>query len=207
MVVIKYKKNKEGIFFSPEETKKILDRLLSICGVDVKLKNNKKKIYFCSPSEVGIESKCEYVFIDSIDSADSVEDKLLNILPEWLEVEYIYDIEDTVNFEEVKTSALYEIDFDSIKDYCNDVVKFFEKYDDFLVEYNLDSCEVEEEKIEVITSAGDNGNKVIKLIKDILSFLEISDAYYKIFKRELYVNTGVNKIKDFDKLIAEIQED
>lgn len=207
MVVIKYKKSKEGIFFSPEEIKKLLDRLLSICGVDVEHEKNKKKTHFCSPAVVGVESKCEYIFIDTSDYADNIENKIVNVLPEWLEIEYIYDIDGELNFEEVKTSALYEINFDDYKENCQQVVKFFEKNDDFLTKYALDSCEVEEEKIEVITSAGEDGTKVIDLVKDILKSLDREENYYNLSRKELYINSGVNKIKDFDEVINDIKQD
>ena len=130
MVVLKYRKTEEGKFFSHLNLLRLWNRLISIAGIEVKYSegfNKTRRLYFSSPTRVGIESECEYIVIDTQEEAEDVEDKLENILPSWLKILSFYDVEKKFNIASLNTRAKYFVSFNEYKSKKEKVKSFFEK--------------------------------------------------------------------------------
>ena len=222
MVVVKYKKINEGMFFSHLNMLRIWNRLLSIGRVEVKYSegfNKTRRIYFSSPTRVGVESLCEYIVIDTEERAKEVKGKLENILPKWMEIVKVYHINEKFNVASMNKSARYEISFEEYKSSKVKIKKFFEQESIILpVILHGEHKEVEvrdriydyqllEDKLVVMAGVGDKSVRIDELVKKMLSYLNKSKSDFDILKTELYATDQEGVFVDIDKMAESLNDE
>lgn len=218
MVVVKYKKIEEGMFFSHLNILRLFNRLLSIGGVSVKYSegfNKTRRIYFSSPTRVGVESECEYLIIDTEEKAKDVEYKLENIMPSWLQLVKVFAVDGKLNVASLNTAAKYVIDFDEYKSSKSKIKEFFEKENIILpviqhgVEKQVDvksrifNYNIGEENMVITAGVGNESVRIDELVKELLAFLGKSKNYYTIRKLELYTTDSDGSLLSIDKKAEE----
>ncbi len=222
MVVIKYKKVDEGIFFSHLNMLRLWNRLISIAGVEVKYTegfNKTRRLYFSSPTRVGIESLCEYIVIDTEEEAKKVENKLENLLPEWLKILKVYNVEKKFNIASLNSMAKYEISFDGYKSRREKVKEFFNK-DTIVtpvishgelkqvdVKNRILDVSLEDKHLEVKCGVGNNSVRIDEVVKLLLKELKLPDTEWKIVKEELYLTNEDGEIEEVDKKLEDLRSE
>ena len=222
MVVVKYKKINEGMFFSHLNMLRIWNRLLSIGRVEVKYSegfNKTRRIYFSSPTRVGVESLCEYIVIDTEERAKEVKGKLENILPTWMEIVKVYHINEKFNVASMNKSARYEISFEEYKSSKVKIKNFFEQESIILpVILHGEHKEVEvrdriydyqllEDKLVVMAGVGDKSVRIDELVKKMLAYLNKSKSDFDILKTELYATDQEGVFVDIDKMAESLNDE
>ena len=218
MVVVKYKQKEEGMFFSHLNMIRLFNRLLSIGNVEVKYSegfNKTRRIYFSSPTRVGVESDCEYLVIDTEETAKSVESKIENILPPWMELEKVFAVEGKFNVASMNAAAKYEIEFDEYKSSKIKIKEFFEQdsivipviqhgvLNQIEVKDRIYNYSMQENKLVVVAGVGDKSVRIDELVKKMLSYLGKSKREFSIEKKELYATDDAGNFVDIDDKIAE----
>ena len=129
MVVVKYKKVSEGMFFSHLNMLRLWNKLIAIANIDVKYSegfNKTRRLFFSSPTRVGVESSCEYIIIDTEETTREVRTKLENILPKWLRIETVFQTVGKLNVASMNKYAEYSISFEEYKSSKPKIKDFFE---------------------------------------------------------------------------------
>ena len=200
MVVVKYQKIEEGKYFSHLNMLRLWNRLISVAGIEVKYSegfNKTRRLYFSSPTRVGVESQCEYIVIDTNEEAQEVKEKLENILPSWLKILAYTDVEKKFNIASLNSRAKYLVEFDGLKSKKEKVKEFFNKEQiivlvishgeqkmvdikDRLYEINIkDVC------IEIVCGVGNQSVRIDEVVKSLLTFLSLPKDEWKIIKQKI----------------------
>ena len=222
MVVIKYKKIEEGIFFSHLNMLRLWNRLVSIGGVTVKYSegfNKTRRLYFSSPTRVGIESNCEYIVIDTEESAKVVKEKLINLLPSWLEILSAVDVEKKFNIASLNSRAKYIVSFDGLKSKKAKIEKFFEKESIVVpvishgeekqvdIKNRLYDISFSDKGIEIIAGVGNESVRIDEVIKLLLKELKFPEYEWKIIKEKLYLTNEDGEIEEVDENLDKLKRD
>ena len=201
MVVVKYKKINEGMFFSHLNMLRLWNRLIAIAGIEVKYSegfNKTRRLFFSSPTRVGVESACEYIVIDTEEKAKEVKNKLEHNLPKWLEIEKAFKVDGKFNVASMNKAAEYSIVFDEYKSSKPRIKEFFEckeivipvilhgeqKYIDVKDRIIKYSCE--DNKLTVVAGVGDKSVRIDEFVKKLLEFLNKQNNDYEIMKEKLF---------------------
>lgn len=222
MVIIKYKKINEGMFFSHLNMIRLWNRILAISNIDVNYSqgfNKTRKISFGSPTRVGVESECEYLTIDTDERARDVKMKLENNLPNWLEVVKVFKTDKKVSIAAINTSAKYYVSFDEYKTTKAQIKEFF-NLDEIPVKVILHGEEkiidvkdriyaynLEDNGFYVVAGVGDKSVRIDEFVKKMLEFLGKSNNDYTIMKTELYCLSDDGERLVVDELLENIKTD
>lgn len=219
MVVVKYKKLNEGKFFSHLNMIRIFNRLLSIGSVDVKYSegfNKTRRIYFSSPTRVGVESECEYLIIDTDEKAKDVKYKIENILPQWMELVSVYAVDGKLNVAALNKFAQYQVQFDDYKSTRAKVKQYFEREKIEIktiqhgeekvvdVKDRIKNYSTKEDYLIMTCGVGDKSVKPDELIKDMLAFIGKKDACFDIKKMELYCQNDQEELVCIDEKAKDV---
>ena len=222
MVVLKYQKTEEGKFFSHLNLLRLWNRLVSIAGIEVKYTegfNKTRKLYFSSPTRVGVDSLCEYIVIDTDEEAEDVEDKLENILPCWLKILNLCDVEKKFNIPALNSRAKYKITFDEYKNKREKVKEFFErkeivvpvishgelKYVD--VKDRIFDVKAKDNGLEVVCGVGNESVRIDEVVKLMLKELHLPEFEWNIRKEVLYLTNENGEVVEVDEHLSKIKID
>ena len=222
MVVLKYRKTEEGKFFSHLNLLRLWNRLISIAGIEVKYSegfNKTRRLYFSSPTRVGVDSFCEYIVIDTNEEAEDVEEKLENILPPWLEILKYYDVEKKFNIASLNSRAKYVVSFEEYKAKKEKVKAFFEREEivvpvishgeQKLVDIKSRIYEVsfKEKELEIICGVGNESVRIDEVVKLLLKELKLPEFEWKIKKETLYLTNEEGEVLEVDKALEKLNLD
>jgi len=222
MVVLKYQKTEEGKFFSHLNLLRLWNRLVSIAGIQVNYTegfNKTRKLYFSSPTRVGVDSYCEYIVIDTTEEADDVEKKLKNILPSWLKILKAVDVEKKFNIPALNSRALYKISFDEYKQKREKVKAFFEKEEIITpvishgekkmvdIKSRIYDVKCQDKELEIICGVGNESVRIDEVVKLILNDLKLSTNEWNIKKEVLYLTNSYGEIVEVDDYLDDIEKD
>lgn len=226
MVVLKYQKTEEGKFFSHLNMLRLFNRLVSIAGINVKYTegfNKTRKMYFSSPTRVGVESFCEYIVIDTDMEAEDVEGKLENVLPSWLKILKSFDVEKKFNIPALNSRAKYKISFSEYKSKKEKVKEFFEKKEIIVpvishgekklvdVKNRIYDIKFQEKELEIVCGVGNESVRIDEVIKLLLKELQLPEYEWNITKETLYMNKtkddGEIEVVEVDEYLEEIKID
>lgn len=220
MVVVKYKKCDEGMFFSHFNIIRIWKRIFAISGVDVENKSsdsNVKKMYFSLPTRVNVESEAEYVVIETPLSSKEVEQKIENNLPKWMELEYVVQTTtQKLSISSINNCARYEILFDDYKTLKARIKDFFE-LPEIMIEIELHGekkkvdvkdrifkYELKDDCLIVYAGVNESSVRIDELVKVLLANIGRKDQYVDILKTGLYVYNQDGSFKNVDEIIKSI---
>jgi len=222
MVVIKYKKINEGMFFSHLSMLRLMNRLLSISGVEVKYSegfNKTRRIYFSSPTRVGVESVCEYLTLDTMEEAKDIKVKMQNHLPSWLQIVEVYDVENKFNVASLNTASRYSVTIDGYKSLKEKIKQFFERESivtkvivhgeekQIDVKNRIYEIKYNENSFNILAGVGANSVRVDELVKEILKFVNKPELEFKIVKEELFTTNENQEFVNIDDLLEELSID
>ena len=222
MVVVKYKKINEGMFFSHLNMLRLWNRLIAIAGIEVKYSegfNKTRRLFFSSPTRGGVESACEYIVIDTEEKAKEVKNKLEHNLPKWLEIEKVFKVDGKFNVASMNKAAEYSIVFDEYKSSKPRIKEFFEskeivipvilhgeqKYIDVKDRIIKYSCE--DDKLTVVAGVGDKSVRIDEFVKKLLEFLNKQNNDYEIMKEKLFGLNDDGDLVNIDKIAEDMEED
>lgn len=222
MVVVKYKKVKEGMFFSHLNMLRLWNKLIAISSIEVKYSegfNKTRRLYFSSPTRVGVESECEYIVIDTNESAREVKTKLENNMPKWLEIVYVLTTEGKFNVASMNKGAEYLVSFDEYKSSKPKIKEFFDSKEivipvilhgeekmidvkDRIIEF---SCY--DDNLKIVAGVGDKSVRIDELVKKLLAFLNKPNNDYEIMKTKLFTRDEEGELVDVDKVAEDMKYD
>lgn len=222
MVVVKYKKINEGMFFSHLNMLRLWNRILSISDVDVHYSegfNKTRRLFFSSPTRVGIESLCEYIVIDTDEKAKHVKAKIENNLPVWMEIEKVYSVSKKFNIAALNNASYYSIKFDNYKSCKVKINEFFEQ-DSIIIPVILHGEQkyvevkdriyyagVEDDHLVVMAGVGEKSVRIDELVKKLLEYLGKPNNNYSVMKEVLYHIDENNEFIDIDDMADDIVVD
>ena len=219
MVVLKYQKTEEGKFFSHLNMLRLFNRLVSIAGINVNYTegfNKTRKLYFSSPTRVGVDSLCEYIVIDTLETAKNVENKLENILPNWLKILKSFDVEKKFNIPALNIRATYRVSFDGYKSKKDKVNEFFNKPEIIVpvishgekkqvdVKNRVHEVKFNEKDIEITCGVGNDSVRIDEVIKLMLKELKLNEFEWSIVKETLYLINSDGEIEEVDKNLEKL---
>ena len=222
MVVVKYKKINEGMFFSHLNMLRLWNKLIAISNVEVKYSegfNKTRRLYFSSPTRVGVESSCEYIVIDTEERAKEVKGKIENNLPKWLEIEKVFSVDGKFNVASMNKGAEYSVKFDEYKSSKPKIKEFFESKEIVIpvilhgeqkfidVKDRIVSYSCGDESLKIVAGVGDKSVRIDELVKKLLEFLNKSHNDYEIMKEKLFGLDEDGKLVDMDKIAEKMQKD
>ena len=222
MVVIKYSKTDEGAFFSHLNMLRLWNRILSIADIDVKYTegfNKTRRIYFSSPTRVGVESLAEYIVIDTQESKNKVESKIENVLPSWMKVLKVYQVENKFNIASLNSQAKYKISFDGYKNKIGQIQDFFNKKElitpviahgekrQIDVKDRIYEVVVNDKSLELKCGVGNNSVRIDEVVKLLLQYLGIPQSQWTIVKEELYLTNQEGIIEEVDRALETLKKD
>lgn len=220
MVVLKYRKTEEGKFFSHLNMLRLWNRLVSIARIEVKYTegfNKTRKLYFSSPTRVGVDSFCEYIVIDTSEEAEDVEEKLENILPHWLEILKAFDVEKKFNIPALNSRAKYKVSFDEYKAKKEKVKEFFEKDTIVIpviahgerkevdVKNRIFDVKLQEKELEITCGVGNESVRIDEVVKLLKKELSLSQNDWSIKKEVLYLTDDEGEIYEVDEYLDKIK--
>lgn len=222
MVVVKYKKINEGMFFSHLNMLRLWNRILSISDVEVNYSqgfNKTRRLFFSSPTRVGVESFCEYIVIDTKEQAKVVENKIENNLPSWMEIVCVYDVDKKLNVAALNVASKYLITFDEYRS-CKEKIKSFFALDRIIIPVivhgEMKEVEVKnriydysltDDGIKVIAGVGDKSVRIDEFVKKLMVFLGIEKSSFNIVKEELYAKNEEGQFVSIDKIAETMNEE
>jgi len=217
MVVVKYTKCNEGMFFSHFNIIRIWKRIFAISGVEVESKNQDNstlKMYFSLPTRVNVESEAEYVVIETPLPSKEVEDKIENNLPKWMELVYVSETTNQkLSISSINNCARYEILFDDYKTLKGRIKEFFE-LPEIMIEIELHGekkkvnvkdrifkYELKDDCLVVYAGVNEASVRIDELVKVLLANIGRKDEYVDILKTGLFVYDQNGKFVDIDEII------
>lgn len=221
MVVVKYKKMEEGMFFSHLNMIRLWNRILNIAGIEVEYSqgfNRVKKLAFSSPTRVGVESECEYIAFKTEMKTKEVETRLEHNTPKWLKIEKVSEIEGKFNVASLNTHAKYFIDFSEYRSLKAKVKNFFEQ-DSIVIDIILHGehkkvdvknrifdYEISDKGIVVIAGVGAESVRIDQFVLKMLETIGKPNNSYEIVKKEVY-HMDDGKLVSIDEMLEEKEED
>lgn len=220
MVVLKYSKTGEGKFFSHLNMLRLFNRLISIAGITVKYTegfNKTRKLYFSSPTRVGVDSLCEYIVIDTAEEAEDVEEKLENLLPPWLKILSSFDVEKKFNIASLNSKAKYLITFDSYKSRRDKVKEFFDRSEIIVpvishgekkmvdVKKRIFEVKTKDSELEIICGVGNESVRIDEVVKLLLENLSLPKFEWNIVKDTLYLTNENGEIEEVDEVLKKLK--
>lgn len=214
MVVVKYKKVNEGMFFSHLNMLRLWNKLIAIASIQVKYSegfNKTRRLFFSSPTRVGVESSCEYIIIDTEESPREVRTKLENILPKWLGLEKVFKTDGKLNVAAMNKYAEYSISFDEYKSCKPKIKEFFESKEIIIpvilhgeqkfidVKDRIKSYACTDDCLKVVAGVGDKSVRIDEFTKKLLEFLNKSHNDYDIMKDKLFTLSEEGELVDIDE--------
>lgn len=217
MVVVKYKKCNEGMFFSHFNIIRIWKRIFAISGVEVENKSPEstvKKMYFSLPTRVNVESEAEYIVIETPLSAKEVEDKIENNLPKWMELVYVSETTmQRLSISSINNCSRYEILFDDYKTLKGRIKEFFD-----LPEINTEielhgekkivdvkdrifKYELKDDCLVVYAGVNEASVRIDEFVKVLLASIGKKDEYVDILKTGLFIYGTDGKFTNIDEVI------
>ena len=197
MVLIRFKKTAEGMFISQTSLVRIFQNVIRIAKI--KLKDTPEKSLSFSPStRVGIESTCEYLFLDTDEDYRRVSEQLRANLPEFLGIVYAVGVKQNPNISSLCSAAQYMIRFDEYELYKSKVEAFFAQPEIDIevslhgekvvqnVKDRIVNCSLLEDGIFLLAKLGDQSARVDELVKKLMKELGIKNNNYSITQEELY---------------------
>ncbi len=191
MVVIKYKKKDEGIFFSHLN-------VIRISGIDVVdgPHARKKKMLFSGPTSVGVESEAEYVLLTTDLEEHEVENAIENNLPKWIELVYVKEVDKDINL--LCDCAEYKVEFDDYKS-CKGRIREFFSRDKIEIDANVHGVKQKldvkdrvyhvklgDEGFSIVVGIGNNSGHVVELVKSLLVYIK-SRSEFEIKKTRQFL--------------------
>lgn len=222
MVVVKYKKINEGMFFSHLNMLRLWNRLIAIAGIEVKYSegfNKTRRLFFSSPTRVGVESSCEYIIIDTEEKAKNVESKLENILPKWLVVDKVFNVSGKFNVASMNKAAEYSVKFDDYKSSKAQIKAFFDSKEIVIpvilhgeqklvdVKDRIIKIDCKDDCLKIIAGVGDKSVRIDELVKKMLAYLYKPNSDFDIMKEKLFGLDENGELIDMDKLAENQEED
>lgn len=213
MVIIKYKKKDEGMFFSHLNVIRIWSRIMAISGIDVAEGPlvREHKMTFSGPTSVGVESDAEYVLLDTDRDWHDVENAIENSLPSWIELEYVKEISQKISL--LCDAAEYKVSFEDYKS-CKGRIREFLEQDKIEIEamvhgkvQNLDvkerifSYKLEDSSLFIKTGIGPNSAHIVELVKAMMNFVK-ARGDFEIKKERQFVRKDQDLV-ELDKIIKE----
>ena len=221
MVVVKYKKINEGMFFSHLNMIRLWNRILNISGIEVEYSkgfNKVKKLAFSSPTRVGVESQCEYIAFNTQMKAKEVEDRLKHNTPFWLKIEDVCYVEGKFNVASLNTHARYFLTFEEYKSLKAKVKKFFEQGSIIIdiilhgehkkvdVKNRIYKYELDEKGVDIIAGVGAESVRIDQFVIKMLEEIGKPHNNYEIVKTEVY-HMEDGELKSIDKILKEKIDD
>lgn len=217
MVVVKYKKINEGMFFSHLNMIRLWNKILAIAGVDVNYSqgfNPTRRIFFSSPTRVGVESECEYIVIDTPLKPRDVESRIENVVPKWLPIVNVGYSENKFNIAAMNVAAKYFVKFDQYKS-CKPKISDFFNLDSIVIDVILhgEKRQIEikdrikgftlgDEGFTLIAGVGAESVRIDELVKKLLVYLGKGSADCYILKQQLFALNENGKLVDIDEFDA-----
>lgn len=211
MVIIKYEKTDDGIFFTNLNVRRIWERILRVSDIKVLGKDGSEKfpyISFSYASRVLTVSKCEYLGFNTPCKADEVEDKVKHNLPKWLGIKDVFYVKDFVNLTAANNVEKYAIEIDDYKPFKGKIKDFFEQ-DKIEIKYKLHSIEkrmdvknrilkydIDDDKIEIYVRSNKETVRIDALVEAMLEYIGRKNEFSKIVKVGLFNYDG----KDFENI-------
>ena len=92
MVIIKYSKLGLGAFIGEEEMFDCWSRVMNRSGIEFNKGDFNHKLFL--PAPIGVESKKEYLLLNTLLDEDKVKLKIQELFPDWIEVNGAYFVND-----------------------------------------------------------------------------------------------------------------
>lgn len=165
MVVVKYARIRQGMFFAHSDVIRLWQRIFAISGVKILQKsqtNSEKRIYFSNPTRVNVESYSEYVVIDTNETCEEVRTKIQNNLPSWMDLIFVCESDEKLSIATINNCARYLISFDEYKTFKGRIKDFFAQ-DEILTEIEL------------------HGEKKVVNVKDRIFKIEYREDEFVVF--------------------------
>ena len=220
MVVLKYQKTEEGKYFSHLNMLRLWNRLISIAGIVVKYSegfNKTRRLYFSSPTRVGIESYSEYIVIDTQEEAEKVKEKLENILPSWLKILEYTNVEKKFNIASLNSRAKYIVEFDGLKSKKEKAQDFFNKAQIIVpvishgeqkmvdIKDRLYEINIKDSSIEIVCGVGNESVRIDEVVKLLLTFLSLPKDEWNITKKTLYLTSEDGEVLEVDEALEKLK--
>lgn len=212
MVIVKYSKTGQGMFFAHSDMIRIWQRIFAISGVDISQKSassGEKRIYFSNPTRVNVESSAEYVGIDTPESGASVRLKIQNNLPEFMQVISVFETDKKISLSAMNNCAKYAITFDEYKT-CKGKIKDFFTQNKIEINIELHSekrqvdvkdriykIEYKDDGFEIFAGVNDNSVRIDELAKAMMRFCGKRWETCSVIKQGLFVFEN-EEFKDVD---------
>lgn len=217
MVVIKYKKMGEGMFFSHFNLIRIWTRIFAVSHVEIQKKSDvsrQKRLYFSNPTRVGVESEAEYVMIDALEDASDVEDKIKHNLPSFMELVYVKEAKGKFNITSVNNCARYVYRFEGFATRKGKIKDFFER-EKIEIEVSLHSeikemdikdrifsYEFLDDGVAILAGVNDKSVRADELGRALMKFIKIEGTDFEVVKTGLFVLNGNANLKNIDDIIV-----
>lgn len=215
MVIVKYARLDQGMFFAHSDIIRLWQRIFAISGVEILQKsqtNKEKRIYFSLPTRVNVESYSEYVSIDTKESCEDVKAKIENNLPSWIELIFVCECNEKFSIATINNCARYLISFDEYKTFKGKIRDFFSQ-EKILTEIELHGekkivnvkdrilkVEYGEDELVVFAGVDKMSVRIDELVKVLMKFLGRPWEGCDVSKAGLYVHEN-GEFKNIDEII------
>ena len=215
MVVVKYAKTGAGMFFAHSDIIRIWRRIFAISGVSILPKsvtNPDLRIYFSLPTRVNVESYSEYVAIDTTEKDETVEAKIKNNLPAWMDLIFVRDSKQRFSISTINNCARYIIGFDDYKTYKGRIKEFFAQPEIYIdielhgekkhmnVKDRIYNVEYKDDEFVVFAGVDKQSVRIDELAKVLMKFLGKRWEQCNVTKAGLYVHEN-GSFKNIDEII------
>lgn len=215
MVVIKYSRKAEGMFFAHSDIIRIWHRIFAISGVSILQKNqtnSDKRIYFSTPTRVNVESLAEYVAVGTEESADEVKRKIQNNLSSWMELVSVCETKRKFSIGTINNCAKYAISFDEYKTYKGKIKEFFDAEKILInielhgekkiinVKNRIYKIEFKDNELEIFAGVNDSSVRIDELAKSMMNYVGKKWETCSVVKTGLYVFAN-GEFKNIDQIL------
>ena len=205
------------MFFSHLNMIRLWNKILAIAGVDVNYSqgfNPTRRIFFSSPTRVGVESECEYIVIDTPLKPRDVESRIETVVPKWLPILNVGYSENKFNIAAMNVAAKYFVKFDQYKS-CKTKISEFFNLDNINIDVvlhgekkqvdvkgRIKSVTLNEDGFTIISGVGAESVRIDELVKKLLVYLNKATSDYYIIKKQLFALNENGELIDIDEFDA-----
>ena len=199
MVVYKLKKSGQMIYSSHHDMMRLFLISLKRAGVSILAnKSGEPKVYFSPATNIGINSKAEFVEIETNMTAHKLAEELKTYLPEGLEIISEYDTKNRLSISKIAILAKYEIEIENIDGLQKKISEFLQNENSKIVQKmngviretfvkpSIHNFYFEKGKLYILSKIGEENLNISALMSEIYSKLKISDYSLEITKTNIF---------------------